>query len=49
MTKADLTKYAPVALGVISGGRLPEGATTLPKDCRIVWRRVTVEAPYEIM
>lgn len=36
-------------VGQITGGRLPEGATSLPEGVRIIWRRVEVEVPYEII
>ena len=36
-------------VGQITGGRLPEGATSLPDGVRIIWRRVEVEVPYEII
>lgn len=36
-------------VGQITGGRLPEGATTLPEGVRIVWRRVEMEVAYEVM
>lgn len=32
----------------ITGGRLPEGATTLPENCKIVFLQVDVEGPRQL-
>lgn len=49
--RANVTLHSGDVLivGQITGGRLPEGATSLPDGVRIIWRRVEVEVPYEVI
>lgn len=39
-----LDENSELLVGQLMGGRLPEGCTTLPENCQIIWVCVTIKA-----